>query len=161
MYHSSFDSPFPSLQPNQGYSPLNRINLDMDIKNLLGTQEYYAGQGSGGNQDYYMGQYYSMGYGSAHSSAHGSSQGLGMSGPSDPVVDDFPVKEATPVKAKKEQIQGYDAISSKWKNRVRPIIGQFCVIYDNIERRNEIGSSNLTEFQKALEEYEAQYDHDF
>nr|GEU94325.1 hypothetical protein [Tanacetum cinerariifolium] len=98
MYHPYFDSPSPFLQPNQGYYPLNRINLDMDIKNLLGTQEYYAGQGSSGNQDYYMGQDYSMGH---HSSAHGSSQGLGMSGPFDPVEDEFFVEEVTLVKAKK------------------------------------------------------------
>ncbi|GKF98375.1 hypothetical protein Tco_0297158 [Tanacetum coccineum] len=42
-----------------------------------------------------------MGLGSAHSSAYGSSQGLGMSGPSDHVEDNFPVEEVTPVKAKK------------------------------------------------------------
>nr|GEV28535.1 hypothetical protein [Tanacetum cinerariifolium] len=45
MYFPSFDSPSLSLQPNLGYSPLNSINLAME--NLFGTQEYYAGQGSG------------------------------------------------------------------------------------------------------------------
>ncbi|GKF02630.1 glutathione S-transferase T3-like protein, partial [Tanacetum coccineum] len=55
----------------------------------------------------------------------------------------------------------YNAITSKWKNRVRLIIGSFCAIIDNVERRNESGSSNLTVYQKALVEYETQYDHPF
>ncbi|GJT65908.1 hypothetical protein Tco_1017388 [Tanacetum coccineum] len=38
MYRPSFNSPPSSPQPNQGYSPLNNINLDMDMKNLFGTQ---------------------------------------------------------------------------------------------------------------------------
>nr|GEW50025.1 hypothetical protein [Tanacetum cinerariifolium] len=94
MYRSSFNSPSP--QPNQGYSPL-RINLEMDIENLFGTQEYYAGQGSGqcssATQDYYTGQDYSMG--------HCSGQGSGMAGPSDPAEHESPVKEVPPVKGKK------------------------------------------------------------
>ncbi|GJT31509.1 hypothetical protein Tco_0921928 [Tanacetum coccineum] len=60
-----------------------------------------------------------------------------------------------------EQIRRYDAITSKWKNRVPPIIGAFCAIIDNVERRNDSGSCDITVFQKALAEYEAQYDHDF
>nr|GEW15543.1 hypothetical protein [Tanacetum cinerariifolium] len=87
MYRPSFDSSSPSPQQNQGYSSLNRINLDMDTKNLFDTQDYYAGQGSGqssgGNQYYYTGQDYSMGHCSAH------------------VEDDSPVEEVAPVKAKK------------------------------------------------------------
>nr|GEW57711.1 hypothetical protein [Tanacetum cinerariifolium] len=51
MYCPYFDSPSSSPQPNQGYSPLNRMNLDMDMENLFNTQDYYAsqalGQGSG------------------------------------------------------------------------------------------------------------------
>nr|GEZ70883.1 hypothetical protein [Tanacetum cinerariifolium] len=30
------------------------------------------------------------------------------------------------------QSLGYDAIVSKWKNRVRPRIGAFCAIFDNV-----------------------------
>ncbi|GJZ92768.1 phytochromobilin:ferredoxin oxidoreductase, chloroplastic [Tanacetum coccineum] len=54
-------SPSLSPQPNQGYSPINRINLDMDMENLFDSQDFYAGQSSGqgsglpfghGNQDY-------------------------------------------------------------------------------------------------------------
>nr|GEZ15171.1 hypothetical protein [Tanacetum cinerariifolium] len=37
---SSFDSPSPSSQPNHGHSPFNRINLDVDTRNLFGTQIY-------------------------------------------------------------------------------------------------------------------------
>ncbi|GJY74593.1 glutathione S-transferase T3-like protein [Tanacetum coccineum] len=59
------------------------------------------------------------------------------------------------------ETQGYDATTSKWKNRVRPRIGAFCAIIDNVERKNESGSSDLTVNQKALAEYEAQYEHPF
>ncbi|GKE62050.1 hypothetical protein Tco_1512417, partial [Tanacetum coccineum] len=89
MYRPSFDSPSPSLQPNQGYSPLKPINLDIDMENLFGTQEYYTGQGSGGTKDYYTGQKYSASY------------GWGMGGPSDLVENESPIKEVAPVKAKK------------------------------------------------------------
>ncbi|GKG35388.1 hypothetical protein Tco_0440542, partial [Tanacetum coccineum] len=87
-------------QPNQVYSPLNCLNLDMDMDNLFSMQEYYMGQGSGhdyyagqglgGNQEFHMGQDYSM----DHGSAHGSTQ----------VEDDSPVGEmATPAEGKKVQ----------------------------------------------------------
>ncbi|GJZ21098.1 hypothetical protein Tco_0558137 [Tanacetum coccineum] len=87
MYLSSLDSLSPSLKSNQGHSPLNRIDLDMDMKNLFDTQDYYAGQGLDGNQDYYTGQDYSMG----HSSGQGSA----------PVEYDSPVEEVVHVKANK------------------------------------------------------------
>ncbi|GJY73954.1 hypothetical protein Tco_0478385 [Tanacetum coccineum] len=87
MYRPSYEPPTPSPQPNQGYSPLSRINLDMDMENLFNTQDYYAGQGSGqgsgGKQEFYTGQDYSMGHGSAHGSAPGST----------PIEDDSPVEE--------------------------------------------------------------------
>ncbi|GJZ15420.1 hypothetical protein Tco_0551097 [Tanacetum coccineum] len=47
MYRPTYEPPSPSPQPNHVYSPLNRLNLDMDMENLFSTQEYYAGQGSG------------------------------------------------------------------------------------------------------------------
>nr|GEV55141.1 hypothetical protein [Tanacetum cinerariifolium] len=119
-----------------------------------------------------------MGHGSGYDSAHSSAT----------IEDDSPVKEVAPVKAKKvskraskakmtddkdtskpwttaEEITlckaEHDAITSKWKNRVRPRIGAFHAIIDNVERMNESGSCNLIVFQKALAEYEAQYDHAF
>nr|GEX95015.1 hypothetical protein [Tanacetum cinerariifolium] len=65
-----------SSQANQPYSPLNRVNLDMDFDQLLHSQEYFP------TQDFSMGQ------GSAHSSA--------------PVDDDdSPVEKISPVKAKR------------------------------------------------------------
>ncbi|GKA43978.1 hypothetical protein Tco_0736702 [Tanacetum coccineum] len=181
MYRLSYEPLSPSLQRNQWYSLLNRLNLDMDMENLFNTQEYYAGQGSG--PDY---------YGSA------------------PVKDDSPFEEvAAPVKAKKvserrqktvttknkessktwtteEEVmlcqawcdvsensikrnamksmgfwlnyfeketglnRGYDAILRKWKNRVHPRIGAFCTIFDNVQRRNESGSCDLTVYQKRV-----------
>ncbi|GJT83778.1 ABC transporter G family member 7 isoform X2 [Tanacetum coccineum] len=61
-----------SSQANQPYSPLNRVNLDMNFEQLLNTQDYYQSQD------------YSMGHGSVHGSA--------------PVDDDSPVEEMSPVK---------------------------------------------------------------
>nr|GEW51162.1 hypothetical protein [Tanacetum cinerariifolium] len=43
MYRPSYEPLSLSPQPKQGYSSLNRINLDMDMENLFNTQEYYAG----------------------------------------------------------------------------------------------------------------------
>ncbi|GKB84890.1 hypothetical protein Tco_0957162 [Tanacetum coccineum] len=48
-------------QPNHPYSPVNRINLDMDFEENMFSQDYNY------NQDY------SMVYGSGHGSAHGNS----------------------------------------------------------------------------------------
>ncbi|GKF13408.1 hypothetical protein Tco_0054870 [Tanacetum coccineum] len=42
MYRPSYEP--PSSQPTQGYSSLNRINLDIDMENLFNTQDYYVGQ---------------------------------------------------------------------------------------------------------------------
>ncbi|GJX80598.1 hypothetical protein Tco_0328747 [Tanacetum coccineum] len=39
--------------------------------------------------------------------------------------------------------RGYDSIVSKWKNRVRPRIGAFCVIIRNIEANHESGTNDL------------------
>ncbi|GJY46330.1 hypothetical protein Tco_0435393 [Tanacetum coccineum] len=74
LYRPTMDSSTFS-QANQPYSPVNRVNLDMDFDQLMYVQEYYPTQN------------YSMGHGSAHGSA--------------PVDDDdFPVEEMSPVKAK-------------------------------------------------------------
>ncbi|GKD34602.1 hypothetical protein Tco_1250111 [Tanacetum coccineum] len=76
-----------SSQPNHPYSPVDRINLDMDFEQNIFSQDYNY------NQDY------SMGYGSGHGSAYGSAHG---SAPvNDDEEDDSPVEEVSPVKAKK------------------------------------------------------------
>ncbi|GKF31166.1 hypothetical protein Tco_0100964, partial [Tanacetum coccineum] len=48
--------------------------------------------------------------------------------------------------------RGYDSIVSKYKNRVRPIIGRFCAIFNNIEQTHESDSCDLTVYQKACAE---------
>ncbi|GJV25799.1 hypothetical protein Tco_1378494 [Tanacetum coccineum] len=78
MYRPSYEPSYSSPQPNQGYSPLNRINFDMNMENLFNTQDYYASQGSGSNHEFYMGPDYSLGLGSAHGSH--------------PVEDDSPIR---------------------------------------------------------------------
>ena len=55
----------------------------------------------------------------------------------------------------------YNAITSKWENRVRRRIDAFCAIIDNDEQGNEIGSSDLLVYQQALTEYEVQYEQPF
>ncbi|GJX86282.1 hypothetical protein Tco_0337056, partial [Tanacetum coccineum] len=57
--------------------------------------------------------------------------------------------------------RGYDSILSKWKDRVRPRIGQFCAIINNIEQNHESGSSDLNVYQKACAKYKLMYSHDF
>ncbi|GJT21429.1 hypothetical protein Tco_0891366 [Tanacetum coccineum] len=103
MYCPSYEPPTSSPQPNQVYSLLNRLNLDMDTENLFNKQEYYAGQGSGGNQEFYTGQDYSMGYGSAH------------------VKDDSSVEEvAAPVKAKKVSKRRQKSVTTENKELAKP-----------------------------------------
>ncbi|GJU61820.1 hypothetical protein Tco_1243655 [Tanacetum coccineum] len=161
MYRPSFDS--SSSQPNHTYSPLKRINLNMNIENLFDTQEYYAGQGSGGNQDYSMG--------------HGSTL-IEVDSP----VEEESSKQWTTAKevalfkawcdvsknsvrgntmktrgfwseviayCEKEmgkQVRGSDIVISKQKIVVCPKIGAFCAIIDNVERRNESGPCDLIVF---------------
>nr|GEW52344.1 hypothetical protein [Tanacetum cinerariifolium] len=91
LYRPIMDSSTTS-QSNQLYSSLNRVELDMNFEQLIYSQDYYVGQGSGhDNQDNYPSQDYSMGHCSAHSSAHGSA----------PVDDDSSVEKMSPVKSKK------------------------------------------------------------
>ncbi|GKC82968.1 hypothetical protein Tco_1138685 [Tanacetum coccineum] len=108
MYRLTYEPPSPSTQPNQVYSPLNRLNLDMDLENLFSTQEYYAGQCSG--NDYYEGQgsgndYYA-GQGSGHDyyagQGSGGNQDYSMGHGSVPVEDGSPIEEVkVPAKGKK------------------------------------------------------------
>ncbi|GJU94085.1 hypothetical protein Tco_1318841 [Tanacetum coccineum] len=57
--------------------------------------------------------------------------------------------------------RGYDSILSKWKNKVRPRIGAFCAIINNVEDNHEGGSNDLDVFQKACKEYKMIYRQDF
>nr|GEV46839.1 hypothetical protein [Tanacetum cinerariifolium] len=45
--------------------------------------------------------------------------------------------------------RGYDSILSKWKNKVRPRIGCFCTIINNIHDNHESDSNDLDVYQKA------------
>ncbi|GJZ47881.1 hypothetical protein Tco_0601713 [Tanacetum coccineum] len=145
--------------------------------------DYYVGQGSGGKQEFYTGQDYFIGQGLAHSSAHDSA-----SIEEDSLVEEvarssklrgfqnFAKRLITGNAVKNREFwlkvieyfeketglnQGYDTILSKWKNRVRHIIGAFCAIFDNVQWKNESGSCDLTVYQKACVEYAAEYNHDY
>ncbi|GKE11470.1 hypothetical protein Tco_1415021 [Tanacetum coccineum] len=144
-----------SSQPNQPYSPVNRINLDMNFEELIFSQEYNY------NQDY------SMGHGSAHGSVPVN----------DDEEDDSHVEEIALCKAwcdvsenniagngmktkgfwdavikyfenETGSSRGYDSIVSKWKNRVRPRIGAFCAIINNVEENyNTLCFQVILQFQ--------------
>ncbi|GJR95929.1 hypothetical protein Tco_0268103 [Tanacetum coccineum] len=142
-----------------------------------------SSQGLGVNQDYFMSQDYSMG----HSLAHGLDNSSDPVEDDSLVEEVAPIKakkvskrlqkaktidnlESSKPWTTMEEVtlckawcdtRGYNAIPNKWKNRVRPRIGAFCAIINNVERRNESVSRDLTVFQKALAEYEALYDHEF
>nr|GEU82720.1 transposase, Ptta/En/Spm [Tanacetum cinerariifolium]GEW11898.1 transposase, Ptta/En/Spm [Tanacetum cinerariifolium] len=106
MYRPFFDSPSSSSRPKQWYTPLNRINLDMDIENLFNMQDYYVRQGSGGNQDFYTGQDYSMGHGSAHGSAS--------------IEDDSSIKEVAPIKANKVSKRRHKSVTPEKNESSKP-----------------------------------------
>ncbi|GKD17563.1 hypothetical protein Tco_1206721 [Tanacetum coccineum] len=60
-----------------------------------------------------------------------------------------------------ENIRGYDAIITKWKNSIRPKIVAFSVVYDSVQRIDESGSCDNAVFQKPLGEFETQYGYAF
>ncbi|GKA24708.1 hypothetical protein Tco_0710741, partial [Tanacetum coccineum] len=45
--------------------------------------------------------------------------------------------------------RGYDSIFSKWKNNVRPTIGAFCAIINNVETNHESGTNDLDGRKKS------------
>nr|GEU64173.1 hypothetical protein [Tanacetum cinerariifolium] len=185
LYRPTMESSTSSL-PNQPYSPINPINLDMNFDDLMFSQEYNYSQN------------YSMGHGSGQGSASGSAQGLA---PFHDDEDDSPVEEVSPVKpnkpsrraakAKKDEpkevkempkewtveeeialCQGtlkmkpvqQEVITrslANWKNRVRPRTGAFCAIIKNIEANHESGINDLDVYQKACAEYKMMYKGDF
>nr|GEV58169.1 hypothetical protein [Tanacetum cinerariifolium] len=165
-----------SSQPNQPYSSVNCINLDMDFEQLMFSQEYNYSQD------------YSMGHGSAHGSAHGSV----------PVNDDeegdSPVEEVSPVKPKKPSrrttrakkddhkeppkdwtVAKETALCQAWcdvsenntadnsmkTKGVRPRVSDFCVIINNVEENHKSSTNDLDVYHKACAEYKMMYTQDF
>ncbi|GJW36460.1 hypothetical protein Tco_0059380 [Tanacetum coccineum] len=57
--------------------------------------------------------------------------------------------------------RGYDSIVRKWKNKVRPRIGAFCAIINNVEENHESGTNDLDVYHKACAEYKMMYKQDF
>nr|GEX65182.1 hypothetical protein [Tanacetum cinerariifolium] len=55
-------------------------------------------------------------------------------------------------------IREYDVIVSKWKNSIRPKVVAFSVVYDDVQRMDENGSSDLVLFQNALAEFQTNLD---
>ncbi|GJT89404.1 retrotransposon protein, putative, ty3-gypsy subclass [Tanacetum coccineum] len=55
----------------------------------------------------------------------------------------------------------YDSIVSKWKNRVRPKIGAFCAIINNVEANHESGTNDLDVYRKACAKYKIMCKSDF
>ncbi|GKB03822.1 hypothetical protein Tco_0831965 [Tanacetum coccineum] len=82
LYRPTMESSMSS-QPNQPYSLINRINLDMNFEELMFSQEYNY------NQDY------SMGHGLGHGSVSVN----------DDEEEDSPVEEVSLVKLKKPSIR--------------------------------------------------------
>ncbi|GJR34964.1 hypothetical protein Tco_1210648 [Tanacetum coccineum] len=148
-----------SSQPYQPYYPINPTNLDMNVEELMFSQEYNY------SQDYSMG--HSSGHGSGHGSAHGSGHG---SVPFHDDEDDSPVEEVSPVKPKKPSRRATKAKKDETKEakgfwetviRVRPKIGAFCAIIKNIEANHKSGTNDLDVYQKACAEFKMIYKGDF
>jgi hypothetical protein len=57
--------------------------------------------------------------------------------------------------------RSYNSITSKWKNRIRPIVGAFCAIYDNCYTNFGSGENDLNIYQRACKEYEIMMKHAF
>ncbi|GKA56885.1 hypothetical protein Tco_0755957 [Tanacetum coccineum] len=152
-----------SSQPNQPCSPINPINLDMNFEELIFSQDYNYSQD------------YSMGHGSGHDSAHARAK---KDEPMEPPKDWTMAEETALCQAwcdvsenningnsmkskgfwyaviryfEKEtsSSRGYDSIVSKWKNRVRPRIGAFCAIINNVEVNHESGTNDLDGRKKS------------
>nr|GEV52434.1 hypothetical protein [Tanacetum cinerariifolium] len=58
-------------------------------------------------------------------------------------------------------IREYNTIVAKWKHSILPKVAMVSVVYDSVQRMNEIGSSNLVSFQNALAEFKNGYIHPF
>nr|GEV21128.1 hypothetical protein [Tanacetum cinerariifolium] len=114
-----------SSQANQHFSPLNRVNLDMDFDRLMYSQEYYP------TQDYSMGQ------GLAHGSA--------------PVDDDdSPVEEMSPVKPKKPSRRASKANEKEppkdWTTMEEIALCEaWCDVSENSERGNSMKTKGFWE----------------
>ena len=60
-----------------------------------------------------------------------------------------------------ETIRKYDTVVVKWKTSIRPKVAAFSVVYDNVQRMDENGSSDLVLFQNELAEFQTGYGHPF
>ncbi|GJX42262.1 hypothetical protein Tco_0257252 [Tanacetum coccineum] len=153
MYRPTCGPPSPSPQPNQVYSLLNCLNLDMDMDNLFSTQEYYtgqgsghdyyAGQGSGGNQEFHTGEDYSM----DHGSAHGSTQ----------VEDDSSIEEmATPAEAEYDHEFSLEPCWEIWKNHPAwkqvEMLAFFSKQYPGSKKAKTLLSARWFEFERGRNE---------
>ncbi|GKD00808.1 hypothetical protein Tco_1171082 [Tanacetum coccineum] len=96
MYRPSFDSSLASPQPNQGYSPINSMNLDMDMENLFLSQDLYAGPGFG------------QGSGSGIHFGHGNQDYYQSQDGSNPVEDDSPIEKVHPSKLRRVSAGGFN-----------------------------------------------------
>nr|GEY97462.1 hypothetical protein [Tanacetum cinerariifolium] len=167
-----------SCQPNQPYPPVNRINLVMIFMQLMFRQEHNYSQD------------YSMGHGTAHGLAHGLTHGSVLVNDDEegdsPVEDVSPVKPKKPsrrtTRAKNDDPKEPQKIG-QWrkrqhcakfvhheviarslaneKNKVRPRIGAFCAIINNVEENHESGTNELDVYHKACVEYKMMYKQDF
>ncbi|GJX85791.1 hypothetical protein Tco_0336565 [Tanacetum coccineum] len=170
-----------SSQPNQPYSPITPTNLDMNFEDLIFSQDYNY------SQDYSMG--HGSNHGSAHEALETCSKAK-KDDPKE-LPKDWTVAEETALcqawcdvsennidgnsmKAKgfwdaviryfeneTGSSRGYESIVSKWKNRVRPRIGAFCAIINNVEANHESGTNDLDVYQKFCAEYKMIYKTDF
>ncbi|GJV90118.1 hypothetical protein Tco_1534056 [Tanacetum coccineum] len=145
-----------SSKPNHPYSPVNRINLDMDFEQNIFSQDYNCSQD------------YSMGYGSGYGSAHGSTP------VNNDVEDDSPVEEVSPVKPKKPSRRIARAKKDDpkeppkdWTVRKRSRCAKLGAIKNkkkkkkNNEANHESGTNDLDVYHKACAEYKMIYKQDF
>ncbi|GJZ04380.1 hypothetical protein Tco_0537655 [Tanacetum coccineum] len=130
LYRPTMESS-ASSQANQPYSPLNRVNLDMDFEQLMFSQEYYP------TQDY------SMGHGLAHGSAPVD----------DDEEDDSPVEEMSPVKLKKPSRRASKAKKNDTNEPLRDwtteeeiaLCQALCDVSENSEKGNSIKAKGFWE----------------
>ncbi|GKB57607.1 hypothetical protein Tco_0913793 [Tanacetum coccineum] len=163
-----------SSQPNQPYSPINPTNLDMNFKELIFSQNYNYSQD------------YSMGHGSGHGSApvqddeddspveevspvkpkkpSRRAARANKDKPKEPPKDWTMTKETALCQVWRDVLENnIDGNSMKSKGfwdaviRVRPRIGAFYAIINNVEANHESGTNDLDVYHKACAEYKRMY----
>nr|GEU71821.1 hypothetical protein [Tanacetum cinerariifolium] len=161
MYRPTYEPSSLSLKPNQGYSLLNRLNLDMDMENLFNTQEIRVKVRAVTKNfirvKIILWVWVRLTVRLPLKTTLRSKRWWRPS----KLKRGFWLKFIEYFEKEMRSNREYDSILNKWKNRVRSRIGAFCAISDNVQRRNESGSCDLTVYQKACVEYAVEYDHDF